>query len=130
MTLDASALADLADFVGDDLRQLDQELIKLADYAAGSSRPGEAPRTITRADVRKLVPETRAANVFDLVEALGSGNGPTAGRLLQHALDVDGEQPLRLLALIGRQYRLLIQAKALQAQHAAAGRDCPGAGRA
>jgi DNA polymerase-3 subunit delta len=34
---------------------------------------------------------------------------------MQHALDVDGEHPLRLLTMIGRQYRLLIQAKALQA---------------
>ena len=73
-------------------------------------------RSVTRADVRRLVPATRAANVFDLVEALGSGNLPVAGRLLQHALDVDGEQPLRLLALISRQYRLLVIAKELQAR--------------
>ena len=107
--MDAATVADLAEFVGDDLRQLDQELLKLRDYAADG-------RPITRADVRRLVPATRAANVFELVEALGAGDGATAGRLLQHALDADGEQPLRLLALIARQYRLLIQAKALQAQ--------------
>lgn len=108
--LDAGAIQDLAEFVGDDLRQLDQELIKLADYARG--------RPVTREDVRALVPATRAANVFELVDALGLGNGPSAGRLLQHALDVDGEPPLRLLAMIARQYRLLIQVKALQAQGA------------
>jgi DNA polymerase-3 subunit delta len=34
---------------------------------------------------------------------------------MRHALDIDGEQPLRLLGMIARQYRLLIQAKALQA---------------
>lgn len=106
--LDANALADLADFIGDDLRQLDQELIKLADYAGYE-------RTATRADVRRLVPATRAANIFELVDALGLGDAPTAGRLLQHALDADGEQPLRLLGMIARQYRLIIQAKALQA---------------
>jgi len=107
--LDAGALADLAEFVGDDLRQLDQELIKLVDYTAGK-------RTVTRDDVRRLVPATRAANIFALVDALGLGDANTAGRLLQHALDVDGEPPLRLLGMIARQYRLLIQAKALQAQ--------------
>lgn len=106
--LDAGALADLADFIGDDLRQLDQELIKLADYAGRE-------RTVTRADVRRLTPATRAANIFELVDALGLGDAPTAGRLLQHALDNDGEQPLRLLGMIARQYRLIIQAKALQA---------------
>jgi DNA polymerase-3 subunit delta len=106
--LDVTAVADLAEFVGDDLRQLDQELIKLADYAVGG-------KTVSSADVRQLVPATRTASVFELVDALGLGNAPAAGKLLQHVLDVDGEHPLRLLTMIGRQYRLLIQAKALQA---------------
>ena len=107
--LEGPALVDLADYVGDDLRQVDQELIKLADYTAGK-------RAVTRADVRLLVAATRAASVFELVDALGLGDARAAGRLLQHALDVDGEPPLRVLAMIGRQYRLLIMAKSLQAQ--------------
>jgi len=106
--LDVTAVTDLAEFVGDDLRQLDQELIKLADYAAGG-------KEVNSTDVRRLVPATRTASVFELVDALGSGNMPAAGKLMQHVLDVDGEHPLRLLTMIGRQYRLLIQAKALQA---------------
>ena len=102
------ALADLTDFIGDDLRQIDQELIKLADYV-GPARP------VTRDDVRRMVPATRAANIFEMMDALGMGDATMAGRLLLHALDVDGEPPLRLLGMIARQYRLLIQAKALQA---------------
>lgn len=108
--LDAGAVQDLAEFIGDDLRLVDQELLKLKDYAAG--------RTVTRDDVRALVPATRAANVFEIVDALGAGDGLTAGRLMHRALTVDGEPPLRLLAMIARQYRLLIQVKALQAQGA------------
>ncbi len=107
--LDPQAVIDLADSIGDELRQMDQELLKLADYARGD-------RTVTRADVRRLVPATRAANVFEMCDALGLGDAPTASRLMQHALDSDGEQPLRLLGMIARQYRLIIQAKALQAQ--------------
>ncbi len=106
--LDAGAVMDLAEFVGDELRQLDQELIKLGDYAGG--------RTVTREDVRKLTPATRAASVFELVDALGGGNGPVAARLMTHALDIDGEPPLRLLGMIAWHYRQLIQLKALQAQ--------------
>ncbi len=106
--LDPLALADLTDFIGDDLRQIDQELIKLADYV-GPARP------VTRDDVRRMVPATRAANIFEMMDALGMGDATMAGRLLLHALDVDGEPPLRLLGMIARQYRLLIQAKALQA---------------
>ena len=108
--LDPAAVADLAEFVGDELRQLDQELLKLADYAPG--------RVITREDVRRLVPATRAASVFEMVDALGLGDAPSAGKLMKHALDIDGEQPLRLIGMIARQYRLLLQAKALQAQGA------------
>lgn len=108
--LDGAAINDLAEFVGDELRQLDQELIKLADYAGD--------RTVTREDVRRLVAATRAASVFDLVDALGLGDAGIAGRLMQHTLDLDGEPPLRLLAMIARQYRLLIQVKTLQAQGA------------
>lgn len=110
VSLEPAAVTDLADCVGDDLRLLDQELIKLADYARG--------RTVTRGDVRKLVAATRAASVFELVDALGLGEGANAARLMQHALDIDGDQPLRLLSMIARQYRLLIQVKALQAQGA------------
>ena len=90
------------------MRQLDQELIKLGDYAGN--------RTVTREDVRLLVPATRAASVFDMVDMLGGGNGQQASRLMTHALDVDGEPPLRMLAVIARHYRQLIQLKAMQAQ--------------
>jgi DNA polymerase-3 subunit delta len=108
--LDPGAVADLAEFVGDELRQLDQELLKLADYAPA--------RTVTRDDVRKLVPATRAASVFEMADALGMGDGAAASKVMRHALDVDGEQPLRLVGMIARQYRLLIQAKALAARGA------------
>jgi DNA polymerase III subunit delta len=109
--LDATAIADLAEFVGDDLRQLDSELTKLGDYTRGE-------RPATRADVRLLVPASRAANVFEMVEALGMGNSAAAGRLLRHLLDVDGDQPLRVLGMIARQYRQLIHVKALMARRA------------
>ena len=71
--LDGEAVNDLAEFVGDDLRQLDQELTKLADYAPG--------RTVTHADVRLLVAATRAANIFELVDSLGMGETHTRQRV-------------------------------------------------
>lgn len=107
VALDGPAVMDLAEFVGDELRQLDQELIKLGDYARG--------RTVTREDIRRLVPATRVASVFEFVDALGAGSGQVAARLMTHALDVDGEPPLRLLAMIARHYRQLLQLKAMQA---------------
>ena len=64
------------------------------------------------------MPATRAANIFEFVDALGMGDAATAGRLMQRALDVDSEQPLRMLGMIARQYRLLLQAKELQSKGA------------
>jgi DNA polymerase-3 subunit delta len=94
--------------VGDNLRLLDQELEKLVAYTAGK-------RAIRPGDVRLLVPEARQANIFHMVDALGQGNGQRAMALLHHLLD-DGAAPLYLLAMIVRQYRLLLQVKDMVGQ--------------
>lgn len=91
--------------VGDNLRLLDQELEKLVAYTAGK-------RAIRPDDVRLLVPEARQANIFHMVDALGQGDGQRAIALLHRLLD-DGAPPLYILAMIVRQYRLLLQVKEL-----------------
>jgi DNA polymerase III delta subunit len=52
------------------------------------------------------------------VDALGKREGKRAAHELHHLLD-QGENPLGLLAMIVRQYRLLILVKELQAQNGA-----------
>lgn len=91
--------------VGDNLWLLDQELEKLVAYTAGK-------RAIRPEDVRLLVPEARQANIFHMVDALGRKDGKRAIALLHDLLD-DGAAPLYLLAMIVRQYRLLLQVKDL-----------------
>jgi DNA polymerase-3 subunit delta len=81
-------------------------LIKLRDYVGG--------RPVRQADVRRLVHATRAANIFEMVDALASRQMAQAGRLLRHAIETDGEEPLGILSLLARRYRQLIQVKALQ----------------
>ncbi|MCC7355544.1 MAG: DNA polymerase III subunit delta [Anaerolineae bacterium] len=105
LTFDAAE--ELAAFVGSQLRLLDQELDKLMAYAPD--------RTITPADVRLLVPATREANIFEMVEALGRGDGKLAVRTLRELLD-DGQPPLGILGMVARQVRLLLQAKELTAR--------------
>jgi len=92
------------------LRLLDQEIVKLVTYTQ-SPTGGQA---ITTADVEAVVPYAQAAVVFDLVDALGRRDGRTAAQTLHRLLDA-GEHPLRLLAMIVRQFRLLIQVKELKA---------------
>jgi DNA polymerase-3 subunit delta len=104
------ATMELIRTVGDNLLLLDMEIAKLISYTAGK-------RSIEPVDVRLLVPEAREARIWDMVEALGLGNGAKAMAELHRLLD-DEEHPLRLLGMIVRQYRLLLQIRELEARGA------------
>ena len=104
--IEGAAAAYLAEAVGANLRLLDQEIVKLVTYTNGE-------RAITRTDVERLVPYAKSIVVFDMVDALGRRDGRTAARTLHRLLD-EGEHPLRLLAMVVRQFRLLIQVKELR----------------
>ena len=93
-----------------DLRLADSELLKLLTYA------GE--RAVTAADVATLVTPVGLESIFKLVDALAERDGPRAATLLHRFLD-EGEHPLRLLALIARQFRLLAHGRALLDEGAA-----------
>jgi len=100
-----AAVEELAAFVGNDLRLLDQEIEKLVVYA-GQVRP------ISEEDVRLLVSYVQEANVFEMVDALGQRDAQRAAKLLHQLLDA-GEHPLALLGMIVRQFRIIIQVKEL-----------------
>lgn len=104
--IESKAAHQLAAVVGADLRLLDQEIDKLVTYAGPD-------RTVTETDVGRLVPYTQDAVIFDLVDALGHRDGSTASKTLHRLID-EGEHPLALLGMIIRQFRLLIQVKALK----------------
>jgi DNA polymerase-3 subunit delta len=104
--IEGRAAQHLAALVGSDLRVLDQEVDKLVTYAGGE-------RKITVADIDAVVPYAQAALVFDLVDAMGGRDSRSAARVLHGLLD-GGEHPLRILAMIVRQFRLLIQVKELK----------------
>jgi DNA polymerase-3 subunit delta len=98
------AAVELATFVGNDLRLLDQEVAKLVAYT-GDERP------IGIDDVHLLVSYAQEANVFHMVDALGRRDGRTAMRLLHQLLN--DQPPLALLGMIVRQFRILVQVKEL-----------------
>ncbi len=107
LVLDARAVATLAALVGTHLGILDSELQKLAVYAND--------RQVTEEDVRSLVSLAREPNVFAMADAVIEGRARDAAELVQRLL-ADGESPQRLLAMIARQYRLLLLAKELLEQ--------------
>jgi DNA polymerase-3 subunit delta len=102
--IDEGAVRELAALGGADLRRLDSELHKLADYADG--------RTVNRTDVRELVVGREMA-VWSLLDGLAERRADKALTAL-HALYSQGEPPEALLGRdIAPHYRRLLVAREL-----------------
>ncbi len=88
----------LAELVGPDLWALDNELQKLAAYAAGA--------TVDEAAVNELVSAAQDAKVWDLTDAVIAGNARKAVSAMQRLLS-SGDAAQMLLVSIARPYRQL-----------------------
>lgn len=104
VAIEPGAVEALAAVVGDNLIAADNELFKLAAYVGPAG-------TIRAADVAALTHYVPEESVFAMVDALGRRDGRTAMRLLHALLGDDRGAGLGLLAMIVRQFRLLIQAR-------------------
>jgi DNA polymerase-3 subunit delta len=102
MDISPAAARLLSDLVGDNLRVLASELDKLTAYAQG--------RRIEGRDVQALVSETREIKIFAVVDAIVERRAGVALRLLRRLMR-EGTQGGYILAMVVRQYRLIIQAK-------------------
>jgi DNA polymerase-3 subunit delta len=100
--IDGEAAMALVGALGPDRRGLEREVEKLALYA------GEGG-TVTMAVVRELVPAADESRIFELVDAIGARNARGAVRAWRNLVR-SGEDAHRMLAMIARQVRMLIQA--------------------
>ena len=100
-----AAVEELANFLGNDLRLLDQESEKLLTYTG--------KRPIEKEDVQLLVSQVQVATIFSLVDALGHRDSRKATSYLHELMDA-GQPLLYIFFMITRQFRLLLQAKELQ----------------
>ncbi len=107
-SIDARAASALADALirerQVDLRLADNELEKLLTYAGN--------RAVQAEDVAWLVTPVSLDSIFDFIDDLAQRDGPAASNRLHRFLD-QGEHPLRILSLVGRQFRLLAMTQAL-----------------
>jgi DNA polymerase III subunit delta len=106
--IDAQALKELALLVGPNLSLLDSECRKLATHV------GEGGKVYVRTVV-ELVPRTLEQDVFKLTENIARRRIDEALRVWQDLM-YQKEEPIRILALIIRQFRLMLQVKALHRQ--------------
>jgi len=92
--------------VGPNLRQLDQELAKLA---AHNNYQGD----INEGNVRELVHAAQQSDIFALVDSLGARQRQVALRRLEELLEDPNAHELYILTMIARQVRLVLAAKEL-----------------
>jgi DNA polymerase III subunit delta len=102
------ATALLADYIGNQLRLLANELAKLATYVGAGA-------TITVDDVRLLSAQVQEARIFELTDAMAQRH-PSRALDILHELLADGEPPLKLLGTITFQLRSLLLVKELAQQ--------------
>lgn len=101
-SIEPKALTLLVDYVGNDLWRLAGEIEKLANYTGGAA--------VTEADVALVVRPQFDLNIFKLTDALATKDASTALKLLDDQISA-GVAPMYLLAMVVRQFRILIQVK-------------------
>ncbi|MEK7578597.1 MAG: DNA polymerase III subunit delta [Patescibacteria group bacterium] len=109
--LTGEALDFLISNCGSDLRRIDCEIRKLADFSAsGGSSEGGKIKVISKSQVEELAIPTVNYNAFRLTDALAKKNKKMALEALYFALD-NGEKPTELLSLLAWQIRNLLRFK-------------------
>lgn len=96
----------LKQFVGTNLTELNNELLKLRDYI------GERVH-VEPADVLQVVSQTRVDRIFDLTDAIGRRDKVHALHSLANLLE-HGQSEVGVLAMITRHFRILSQLKDAQ----------------
>ena len=90
---------------GDDMENIRKELEKLLCYTLDSE-------VITSKDVEEICVPQIQNHIFDMITAIANGSGEQALKLYYDLLSLR-EPPMRILALISRQFNLLLQVKEL-----------------
>ena len=74
-----------------------------------------APRPVTVADIDLLTSKTLEAKIFEMVDCIGGKNAERA-LLIYNNLIFLKEQPIAILAMVARQFRILLQVKSLSGE--------------
>lgn len=101
LTVTGEAGQMLRQFVGTNLTELNNELMKLRDFL------GER-KAIEAQDVLQVVSQTRVDRIFDLTDAIGRRDKVSALQFLANLLE-HGQSEVGVLAMISRHFRILAQ---------------------
>lgn len=106
--IEADAVERLIQLVGTELRLIYQECIKLATYV------GEGG-TVTSRHIDDIVPRSLEEDIFKLVDCIGRTDIEGALGVFYDLLK-KREEPLKILSLIARQFRIMLQVKELSSR--------------
>ena len=107
-TIEPRAINGLVALVGNNSRQLDNEIKKLTSYK-------HKERSINNEDVVKLVRANVDTGIFSLTDALAKKDTKTAQKILKNIID-SGEEIYGVLSMIAFQFRNLIYIKIAEAE--------------
>jgi len=99
----------LANLLGTDLRMLDKEIDKISLYAGRGA-------VITDEMIKLLASPPLDEDVFSIFENMTTGKTEKVFTTL-HDLFIAGEEPIKLMALIARQIRMMLHVKSLDKLH-------------
>ncbi len=102
--IENQTLENLITIVGNDLWRMSNEINKLCAY--------KFKKTITKDDLDLLIANKIDENIFNLVDAIGNKNKTLALKLINDQLEINNSANY-LLAMIIRQFRILLQIKDL-----------------
>jgi len=98
--IEEEAINKIIEYVGGDLWQINNELMKLSSYS----------KKITSDNVSKMVRPKNEINIFDTLDAVAQKNKKKAISLLRIHVD-KGDSPIFLLSMIASQIRNIISVK-------------------
>jgi len=99
-----NAIGYLVDRVGNDLNDISNELKKLISYVGPS-------REIDIKAIDQIVTPTLEQSIFQLVDAIGEKRSSQALMVLGNLINDGGQAAFPILAMIARQFRLILQCK-------------------
>ena len=120
LTISREAAQLMRQFVGTNLTEINNELMKLRDYL-GERTQVEAP------DVLQIVSQTRVDRIFDLTNAIGCRDRGAALNSLANLLE-NGQSEVGVLAMISRHFRILSHLRDGQKEGLSGQRLCTKAG--
>lgn len=100
LTLSEEAVLMLHKLVGNQLGEIEAELLKLSQYLGDK-------KEVSVEDVVQVVSKKKEESVFELVDALASGNKVKALHLLIQLLD-QGQNEVGIVSLVARHIRILL----------------------